>query len=101
MYRHAFLLALAISAIVLNTASASAGEPPKVKAIPWGLVHQRPGFATVDAFIEKLRLREDPWGELLMPDDIPEYENLKDFTDPERLVTTVIHRSKESAVVFA
>lgn len=101
MHRITISLVLRAFAFVLLSGTAAAQDPSKVKNFPWRSVYQKPGFANVDTFVEKLRHREKPWGELLMPDDLPDYEMPEDFTDPDRTEVTVIYRTKGSAIVFA
>jgi hypothetical protein len=92
---------LALSTIVPNMKAWADDETPKVKTFRCGPVFRKPGFRTIDEFVEDVRARNDPWRELLMPDTIPEYFDREKFLAPLSDGMEVIHRSKETALVYA
>ncbi len=101
MHLPIYLLALALWTTAPSGAVLASERVPKVKTFKCDAVFQRPGFATVEDFMEKVRAREDPWRDLLAPDASAEYDDPAALAGPLSKGLTVVHRSKEFAIVFA
>lgn len=99
-------LPLALGLLISVQDVVASEATPNAKIIKCGLAFTKPGFVSVDAFVESVNLRKGIWGELLMPDDFPEYENPLQFRRPLSESAwsdgvVVIHQTRNSAIVFA
>ena len=89
-----------LAAAILDGRSWASDETPKVKSFTCGPAFRRPAYSSVDDFVEHLASRDRPWRELLKPDDTPEFDNADDFGKSLSGKVTVLHRAKDSAIVF-
>jgi len=101
MLLRSLLLAFVLATYAL-AADETATEPDApAKSFQCGLRFRRPGFASVDDFVQVVTAREAPWSELLQPDKIPEYDTSNEIVAPGAMEVDVIHRTRRQAIVFA
>jgi len=96
-----FSRSFALFTILLTANAVASEDAPRIRLIKWGPVFQRPGFASVNDFVEKLRSPKDPWRRLLTPDHVSEYRDDNAAPHPFSKGTEIIYQSGRAAIVFA
>ncbi len=100
------ILALLLPAMIAPAKTEEDQEAPKVETIQWEAAYARPGYASIEAFAESVNSRQQPWGELLMPDAVAEFERpaIAGLPLSETFSSGgvfVVRRNQTSAIVFA
>ncbi|MEP6668341.1 MAG: hypothetical protein ABJF10_04265 [Chthoniobacter sp.] len=71
------------------------------EAVACDLAFRRPGFSTVEDFVDAVQSRGAPWDNLLTPKVDPQFDNPDDFHAALTDHVKVIHRARNFAIVFA